>query len=192
MKNNILTSARKFVIQDISTLFAPISRISSRPQGRDDEGRGGFTLIELLVVVLIIGILAAVAFPQYQKAVLKTRFAELIVLNDAIFKAQQVYYLAHGEWANSFAELDIKVPNPQNGTCQAKYGYSDQYNTTRCSIDGLVVLTQDLDTGKKSCWTYEESNYRAAPLCADYTNKTVAQYRTSCSSPHPCRIYTSD
>lgn len=158
--------------------------------------RSGFTLIELLVVVLIIGILAAVAIPQYQKAVLKTRFAELIVLNDAIFKAQQVYYLAHGEWANSFAELDIKVPNPQNGTCKAKYGYSDQYNnsliTTSCSIADLVVLTQDLDTGKKSCWTYEANNYRAAPLCADYTNKTVAQYRTSCASPNRCRIYTSD
>ena len=56
----------------------------------------GFTLIELLVVVLIIGILAAVAVPQYQKAVEKSRIAEAITLLNAMDKAQQVCILEHG------------------------------------------------------------------------------------------------
>ena len=53
----------------------------------------GFTLIELLVVVLIIGILSAVALPQYQKTVLKSRTAEAWANLNALLKAGQVYCL---------------------------------------------------------------------------------------------------
>ena len=68
----------------------------------------GFTLIELLVVVLIIGILAAVALPQYKKAVVKARFAEAISNLSTIGRADSVCQLNKGEEC-SMEELDVAV-----------------------------------------------------------------------------------
>ncbi len=77
---------------------------------RFKSNTGGFTLIELLVVVLIIGILAAIALPQYEVAVLKTRMATVLPMMKAIKEANERYYMINGFYPDDLSVLDIQLP----------------------------------------------------------------------------------
>ncbi|MBP5430078.1 MAG: type II secretion system protein [Elusimicrobiaceae bacterium] len=105
----------------------------------------GFTLIELLVVVLIIGILAAVALPQYQFSVLKSRTAEALENLRTLHQAQELYFLEHGEYTDQLANLSITLSTDQrasswNGTDASnpsKYMYS--CNRTQTGAAGCIA-----------------------------------------------------
>ncbi len=75
-----------------------------------NKNHKAFTLIELLVVVLIIGILAAVAVPQYQKTVDKARVSELFAIVKNLKVQQEVFYLANGHYAADCEELGADLP----------------------------------------------------------------------------------
>ncbi len=106
---------------------------------------GAFTLIELLVVVLIIGILAAVALPQYQKAVVKSRIASYWPALKAIAQASQACELRKGAECST-EELDIEVPQcqplPGNTICTFSSQDNITYTKTYASvqIDNIGML----------------------------------------------------
>ncbi len=70
----------------------------------------GFTLIELLVVVLIIGILASIAFPQYQKAVERSKAKQALTVLNAYYQAYQAYYMAEGTVPTRLDVLPVDLP----------------------------------------------------------------------------------
>jgi len=123
-----------------------------------------FTLIELLVVVLIIGILAAIAVPQYQVAVEKSRYSTLMNNAKAIKEAQERYHLTNGDYTIDFNDLDIVFSNlhPDNDKVYFKYGY--------CSLSWhpkkAVVCMLDMDSNTiLYTYGYSESTMAEERYC---------------------------
>ena len=95
----------------------------------------GFTLIELLVVVVIIAILAAIALPQYQKAVLKARVAKIQTVINEMDKAVALYIVENGDVPiSSFDKLAIGIE-----------GMFDSCTDNSCSFDNgkMGISTQN-------------------------------------------------
>lgn len=106
----------------------------------------GFTLIELLVVVLIIGILAAVALPQYQKAVNKSRMAEAKTLIKALSDAQDVYALSHDDCGTyNVNDLDISFGEISEDGRHIYTNYWDIYINDIDQEDGRLGNCMNLE-----------------------------------------------
>ena len=101
----------------------------------------GFTLIELLVVVLIIGILAAIALPQYTTAVEKSRAAEALSLMGTIRYAGERYRLQTNAFPNKdMSVLDIEVPNVST-TDSVSTAYTKNYCISTANSGTSYVIT---------------------------------------------------
>ena len=122
-----------------------------------------FTLIELLVVVLIIGILVAIALPQYRKAVTKARFVQAKAVVSSLIQAQEVYYMANNAFATSFEELDVNTPG----------SYTDD-----SEVDSSAWASRTFPWGSCSLWKagviscrVGDLTFSAVPTRADHVRR---------------------
>ena len=127
-----------------------------------------FTLIELLVVVLIIGILAAVAVPQYQKAVVNARVAKLKPLVESVANAAETYYLANQEYPyKDITLLDVQFPPGSRISSSSTYSKME-YEGGFCALqvtsdDSAAVAVNCFDSAAGMIYGKYSANYSTAP-----------------------------
>ncbi len=152
----------------------------------------GFTLIELLVVVLIIGILSAIALPQYEIAVEKSRAAEGLTMARSIAQANQAYYMANGDWAADLNDLDLSFPGEDKMVGASRSRITKNFSCrARGSDGGTAYLAVCRRVGPKYTYAivYRRDNPSQAiclpdtgdeqanlKMCKALTNKTAAPY----------------
>ncbi|MEK7382362.1 MAG: prepilin-type N-terminal cleavage/methylation domain-containing protein [Elusimicrobiota bacterium] len=131
-----------------------ISKTMRRPQA-------GFTLIELLVVVLIIGILAAIAVPQYFKVVEKGKFAEAMQFLSGLKGAQERYLVKNGSYfggAVTSTVFDVNLGNMTKFTLGAittdntpSYSVTFTRNAPLPAVYGGYIITYQAPPGVITC-----------------------------------------
>jgi prepilin-type N-terminal cleavage/methylation domain-containing protein len=143
-----------------------------------------FTLIELLVVVLIIGILAAVALPQYQRAVDKAKMTKAVSLIRPFKEAMERYYLANSKYPPSSGSiedfnnlLDIKLPVIDG---LQYWTYAGIYVSTRViyknrSISIVAFLDNFFLDQPDIAKAYGYDKFRGQILCTLERNHTPAE-----------------
>ena len=134
----------------------------------------GFTLLELLVVVIIIGILTAIALPQYQRATAKANLTSVISYVKPVAEAQERYFLTNGKYTNDSTLLDVDVPSV-NISCRIL-----NFGTWCISPKGLIYLQ----------WV---QNYSQSPKGQTWCASQNEKYDDVCKNLFPQAIeYTGE
>ena len=137
-----------------------------------------FTLVELLVVILVIGIIAAIAYPQYQRATYKAIDAKLRLAFHDIAKAQNFYYSITGAYGNTGDEEKIDAPYPvENNRFIIGDGFSCKLASSggpilTCSLSNPPCLIYYyIYNNHINCFTYSTSNFKADKFCQFITGQ---------------------
>lgn len=132
----------------------------------------GFTLIELLVVVLIVGILSAVALPQYTTAVEKSRATEALNILASWHQSAERYRLLKNRWPENANKLDVEMPNVSSeGTLVEGKNYN--FSATTSGNAYIIIAIRKTNANKYNIILTASPNGTFTRSCQGTSDKAV-------------------
>ena len=119
----------------------------------------GFTMLELMMVVLIISILAAIALPKYQRAVLKAKTVEAVTTAKSVMDAAAIYAAAYRECPAQLSDLDIRIAgidsaDPTQATGKYWQYALGNYDAKACYVD-ITAINQPVSFTVQRVYIYK-------------------------------------
>lgn len=118
----------------------------------------GFTFSEVVVVIIIIGVLASLAFPRFQIQMMKVKNQEAAQILTVLWQEQRDYFKQNGDYTNALGDLAVDIPAPKNFTAPVVVkngnvncgGGPQSYVARMASNDGAYTL-YSIENGQIVC-----------------------------------------
>lgn len=132
------------------------------------------------MVVLIIGILSAIALPQYILLVEKARAVEPLAVLKSVRDAQEVYYMANGEYSRNLEVLDVHIPQSDNREYAADTDFSvgacrKNVDPSRRYLLAFRFSKSSAEVGSIVCG-YDNAVCTSTNAAKDFAKKYVARW----------------
>jgi len=113
--------------------------------------QSGLSLMELMIALVIVAIIAGVAYPGYQKLVTRSKQTEVKTMLKAIYMGQDLYRTIHQQYAKNLTDLDIDIPT------DITYQYSISVNETGDTWEAKATANIDSDPAIDE-WVINQAN----------------------------------